>query len=119
MSATLNRRRFVAGATIAGLTAPGLFSVLGQSDKKFSLAIVGVAHIHTPGFIDLLKTRNDVRVKTVWDPQPSRAETAATKIEGAVPVKEVDAIWSDAEIKAVVICSETNRHRDLVLAAAK
>jgi predicted dehydrogenase len=33
-------------------------------------------------------------------------------------VDDPKAIWSDAEIKGVVICSETDRHKDLVLAAA-
>jgi predicted dehydrogenase len=34
-------------------------------------------------------------------------------------VGDVNKIWSDPAIVAVVICSETNRHHDLVLAAAK
>jgi predicted dehydrogenase len=33
-------------------------------------------------------------------------------------VDDLTKIWSDAEIKGVVICSETDRHKDLVLAAA-
>ena len=38
---------------------------------------------------------------------------------GAKVVANVDEIFSDPEVTGVVICSETNRHHDLVLAAAK
>jgi predicted dehydrogenase len=34
-------------------------------------------------------------------------------------VEDVNGIWADPEVQAVVICSETNRHRELILAAAK
>ena len=82
------------------------------------MAFVGCAHIHTPSFVDLLKKREDVQVKTVWDHDAARAEKSA-KILGAKATTDVKQVWSDPEVSAVVICSETNRHRDLVLAGAR
>jgi predicted dehydrogenase len=93
-------------------------SVLAQNEPRVVMAFVGVAHIHTPGFIDLLKGRKDVTVKAVWDHDQDRADKRAKSLN-ATAVRDVTQIWSDPEIKAVVICSETDRHHDLVLAAAK
>jgi len=73
---------------------------------------------HTPGFIDKIKKREDVKVKCVWDPDGERAQKSATAL-GVPAVPDVKAIWADPEINAAIICSETNRHKPLVLACAK
>lgn len=85
--------------------------------KAKELALVGAAHIHTPGFVKRLKARDDVRVKAVWDHDPEQAQRWALELDSNT-VASVDAIWSDSSVDAVLICSETNRHEELVLAAA-
>ncbi len=81
------------------------------------VALVGCAHIHTPGFVKRLQARDDVRVAAVWDHDAARAGNWATEL-GAAVVSSEDAIWDNDKIDAVIICSETNRHEGLVLAAA-
>lgn len=81
------------------------------------LALVGCAHIHTPGFVRRLREREDVSVRAVWDHDAARAARYAAELNAA-QVEDADAIWSDATIDAVVICAETNLHESLVLAAA-
>lgn len=81
-------------------------------------AFVGTAHIHTPGFIKRLTERDDVRVTAVWDHDVARAAKDAGAV-GAQVVGDLAAIWADAAIESVIVCAETNRHRDLVLAAAE
>jgi len=116
---TISRRDFIRSTALAGALVGAAPTVFAQASEKpkIILAFVGVAHIHTPGFIDLVKTRTDVRVKSVWDHDPARAEMRAKQL-GATVSKEAAAIWSDPEINAVIICSETNRHLELVLAGA-
>lgn len=80
-------------------------------------AFVGCAHIHTPGFVKRVNKRTDVTAKYVWDHDVARAEKNAAAL-GATRVADLSKIWSDPEIGSVVICSETNRHADLVKAAA-
>ena len=80
-------------------------------------ALVGCAHIHTPGFIKRLNDRTDVSTKLVWDHDVDRADKRAAEL-GAERVADVSAIWSDPEIESVIICSETDRHQALVEAAA-
>jgi predicted dehydrogenase len=82
-----------------------------------TVALVGAAHIHTPGFIKRLNARDDVQVKYVWDHQPERAQLRAGELN-AQTVSSVQTIWDDDAISGVVICSETDRHEELVLAAA-
>lgn len=118
MSPKTNRREFLRSAGAAALAVATLPSALAQAGKKTTVALVGAAHIHTPGFVDLWKTRNDVLVKFVWDHDKARAQKYAGEL-GAQVAGEVNQVWSDPEIAAVVIYSETNRHYDLVLAAAK
>lgn len=81
------------------------------------VALVGCAHIHTPGFVKRLLARNDVKIVAVWDHDAERAQKWATEASAPV-VADVNEIWSNAAIPAVIICAETNRHEPLVLAAA-
>lgn len=82
------------------------------------IALVGGAHIHTPGFIKRLNDRLDVTVKYAWDHDPERAQKRAVALE-AQPVSDLAQIWSDDTVEAVVICAETDRHEPLVMAAAE
>jgi predicted dehydrogenase len=113
-------------ATCFFCLAAGLFWVCpafgddsASAKAKIQVAFVGVAHIHTPEFIATLKRRSsEVTVKYVWDHDAARAKKAAEET-GATVVDDPSTIWNDGDIKAVIICSETALHLDLVLAAAK
>ncbi len=114
----MNRRRFIhaAGlATLATATAPAALAAGGPSA---TVALVGCAHIHTPNFIRILRRHRHIRVKSVWDHDQSRAEKAARELNSRV-AGDAEAVWSDKEISAVIICSETNLHHNLILAASR
>jgi predicted dehydrogenase len=81
------------------------------------VALVGCAHIHTPGFVKRLKARNDVQVNAVWDHQPARTQKWANELNAPV-VADLSAVWSNPATAAVIICSETNLHEAHVNAAA-
>ena len=83
-----------------------------------TLALVGAAHIHTPDFIDRLNERDSAHVKYVFDHDKARAEAAAAKL-GARTAEDVDAVYSDAAIEAVVVCTETSRHEEVVMPAVE
>lgn len=85
-----------------------------------TIAFLGCAHIHTPGFINAIKKRDNVKVKSVWDHDASRGKRRADELNAGF-VSDVGAILKDPDIQAVVICSETDRHQQLVgpTAAAK
>ncbi len=81
-------------------------------------AFVGCAHIHTPGFIKRILDRSDVVVKRVWDHDADRAIRRAGELDADYS-EDLNLIWSDSEIESVVVCTETDRHLELVKAAAK
>ena len=96
-----------------------IFGASAARAEKIEVAFVGVAHIHTPEFVGVLKHRtDDVTCKYVWDHDAARAKARAKELN-ATAVDDLQTIWADPQIKAVIICSETNLHKDLVLAAAK
>src|SRR5437016_8241222 len=118
MKTEFSRRQFIRTAGLATVASANLPAALAQPEKKIAIAFVGVAHIHTPGFLDLVKSRTDVKVKYVWDHEAGRAEKHAKQVDAAV-ASDLRQVWADPEVMAVVICSETNRYHDLVLAAAR
>jgi predicted dehydrogenase len=121
MSGGITRREAIKSMALAAGAAAVPGSLFAQEAKKMdnlTIGLVGAAHIHTPGFIKMVKTRPDVKVKYVYDHDPARAEKNAKELEAKVAASPGE-IWSDAEVKAVAIYSETDRHLDLVLAAAK
>jgi predicted dehydrogenase len=105
---------------VAGLLLSPPLDARARADEPAALqvALVGCAHIHTPGFVEVLKQRKDVNVRYVWDHDPARAKKYAEQL-GAQAVAGPATIWADPQIKAVVICSETDRHEELVTAAAR
>ena len=76
MNSNQTRREFLRTASAATLAAASLPSALAQADKQITVAFVGVAHIHTPSYMDLLRKRKDVKIKCFWEHDPARAEGA-------------------------------------------
>jgi predicted dehydrogenase len=116
----MTRREIIKGAgyTVAATALLGVLPARADEEAKgLTVAVVGGAHIHTPQYVDALKNRKGVKVKAVWDHDSARAEKLAGELNSKVG--ELEAIWSDPEITAIVVCSETDRHHDLVLAAAQ
>lgn len=86
--------------------------------KPLVIAFLGVAHIHTGEFVGFVKKRrDDVTVKYVYDADPAKAAKRAKEL--GAEVADVAKVLADPAVKAVVICSETDRHKELVVAAAK
>ena len=123
MDQSVTRRKFVqkvgmAGAALAALPAWADWAASAEPRETITLALVGGAHSHTPGYVKRLKDAKNVKVKYVWDPDAKRAEKWATAL-GATVASDDAVVWSDPLVQAVVICSETNLHHRLVLASAK
>ena len=117
---TMTRRQVIraAGATAIGTGLAARTRAAGgrQADKPMGVALIGGAHIHTPQYVGALKNRSSVTVKYAWDHDPARAAKRAQEL-GCPVATDVKQIWDDPSVGAVVICSETTRHHDLVMAA--
>ena len=115
MDQRMNKRRFtyLTVSAALGLCLAAKLPRAMAAENDVTLAFVGAAHIHTPGFISLLNRRDDVVVKYVWDHDQARAEKRAKDV-GAQTVDDVTVIWQDPAVSGVIICSETDRHLELV-----
>jgi predicted dehydrogenase len=136
MASSINRREVLKGLALAGAVSavPGIVRMASAEEpkknedapkekeatpeKKIEVALVGAAHVHTPGFNDAVKRRSDVKVKYVFDHDRERAERNAKDL-GAKAIDDAATVWADPDIAAVAIFSETDRHFELVKAAAK
>ena len=114
------RREILKGAGVAAAASMLSAQERGEAQdasKPIGVALVGGAHIHTPQYVGALKGRKSVQAKYVWDHDAARAERRAKELGSKTA--DLKTIWADPDIAAVVICSETDRHHDLVLAAAQ
>jgi predicted dehydrogenase len=93
-------------------------AVAADAAEPKKVAFLSTAHVHAPGFVDKVKGRADVKCVAVWDPDAARAADVAAKL-GARVVSQYADILKDPDIAAVLVCSETNRHEELVIAAAE
>jgi predicted dehydrogenase len=84
-----------------------------------TIAFVGCAHIHTPGFVGAVNKRENIRVKYVYDKDTVRSEKRASELAGSKVETDFNKIVEDPEVSAVIICSETDQHEELVLPLAK
>lgn len=75
-----------------------------------TVALVGTAHIHTPGFVDALVKRG-FSVPFVYDHDIERARKTAEKVGGEATTDLAKAL---AGADAAVVCSETRLHEELV-----
>jgi predicted dehydrogenase len=85
-----------------------------------NVALVGAAHIHTPGFINTLRKREAViTCKYVWDHDLARAEKRAADIPGCIATTELARVLDNPFVQAIIVCTETDRHEDVVLPIAE
>jgi predicted dehydrogenase len=115
---SLTRRGFVQAVGVAGAAALTARSAPAVEGKGVTLALLGAAHMHTPMFLQALKTREDVKVAHVWDHDAARAEKAAADC-GAKLAKTAAEVVADPSIVGVLVLSETSLHAELAMAAAK
>lgn len=87
-----------------------------MSEQK-QVALIGCAHIHTPGFVNRLQAREDVKVTYVWDHNRDRAAEWVDAL-GAKQIGDPAVALDDENISALIICSETNLHEEFVLPGA-
>lgn len=109
----ITRRAALAGVAGAAMLEAPAFA----QEKSISVALVGGAHIHTPQYVEAMRKTKGITPKYAWDIDKARAQKRAGEL-GCKAASDLKAIWDDPEIAAVVICSETKQHHDLVLAAA-
>lgn len=94
----------------------------GRNMKKLTIGVIGagrIGKVHARTISKLVIPGVDLRIKWVVDPVVKMAEELAAAL--AIPKSGVDyrEVLADPEVDAVLVCSSTNTHSEISIAAAK
>lgn len=85
--------------------------------EKVGIGVLGLAHGHTGIYCRVMRHFDDVELVACWDEDAERGREAAAAHSMAY-CSRMDSLLQDASIDAVIIGTETNRHAEMVEAAA-
>lgn len=75
-------------------------------------------HVHARGYAEALRAMADVEVTSVWDEEPERGKEWAGELNVAFE-PDLNAFLSRDDMDGVVVCAPTNRHAEVMVAAAE
>lgn len=78
------------------------------------LAFIGVAHIHTRGFMSRVAEHPDVTVVSMFDNDAHYTEKALEWAPGAVVAASVEDALAVQGVDAIVVCTQTLKHKDVI-----
>ncbi len=86
-------------------------------NSKIGIGIISFAHGHANAYCNQMRTFDDAVLVTCWDDNVERGEAAATQF-GMPFSPHLEDVINHPEIHGVIVTCETNRHADMVEAAA-
>lgn len=84
---------------------------------KIGIGIISFAHGHANAYCNQMQTFDDVKLVACWDDNAERGEAAATQF-GMNYSPHLEDVIHHPQIDAVIVTCETNRHAEMVEAAA-
>ncbi|TVY06988.1 Gfo/Idh/MocA family protein [Paenibacillus cremeus] len=82
------------------------------------IAMLSFWHVHAKDYAKQAVEHPDTRIVAVWDEVPERGRQKAEEY-GARFFEDLQELLADSEIDAVIVTTPTNRHREVMLAAAE
>ena len=89
-----------------------------MAQRKVRLGMMSFAHMHAGSYAHSIAAREDTELVGIADEVPERARQMAKRYETRA-FETYEALLSEADIDAVVVCSENVKHRSLVEMAAR
>lgn len=86
--------------------------------SKIGIGILSFAHGHAGAYCQRMLSYDDVKLVACWDDDEARGQTTAAKF-GMSYSPHVEDILNHPEIQGVIVTCETNRHPEMVMAAAQ
>ncbi|HOX40129.1 MAG TPA: Gfo/Idh/MocA family oxidoreductase [Candidatus Brocadiia bacterium] len=138
----ISRREFMRDAAAAGggLAGLSLFSGAAKAQaeaqppapaqggaKVLRVGMLSSWHVHALGYADQLRQMPNVKITAVYDETAGRAASLTATLMGGqvwaarlgVPLEtNLDAFLKREDVDAVVVCAPTNKHADVMVAAA-
>ena len=84
---------------------------------KIGIGVISFAHGHANAYCQRMLTYADVKLVACWDDNEQRGQKAADTY-GMIYTPHVEDVLNHPDIQGVIVTCETNRHAEMVLAAA-
>jgi len=84
---------------------------------RIGIGVISFAHGHANAYCQRMLTYDDVKLVACWDDNEQRGQAAAGTY-GMTYTPNVEDVLNHPAIQAVIVTCETNRHAEMVLAAA-
>jgi predicted dehydrogenase len=81
------------------------------------IAILGFWHVHAADYARDAREHPDTQIIAVWDDDPERGSAGAEDCDVQF-APDLDALLARDELDAVIVTTETSRHRDVMVRAA-
>lgn len=111
-------------AALAGLGAADAFAKEKKEKKKkggekamLRVAMLSAWHAHARGYAKSLAAMPEVKITTVWDEEPERGKEWAKSLDVSFE-DDLKAVFKRRDVDAVVVNAPTNRHAEIMVAAA-
>jgi predicted dehydrogenase len=82
------------------------------------LGILSFAHVHAPGYAECLARMPDVELAAIADEDEARGREAVARFGGDYH-RDYQELLARDDLAAVIVCSPTVHHREMVVAAAE
>lgn len=88
-----------------------------SSNAALGIGVISFAHGHANLYAKRISGYADARLVACWDDDPARGQAAADQF-GMAYSPHLEDLLARADVQAVIVTCETNRHAEMVLAAA-
>lgn len=85
---------------------------------KMKIAVLGTWHVHTKDYIKTVLQHPHAELVTIWDTDETRAAPYVEQAGNCKFTTDLNEILADPSIDGVVVCTATNEHPDVLIAAA-
>lgn len=83
-----------------------------------NVAILSFWHVHAGDYTREANEHPDTQVVAIWDELPERGRQEAAK-HGVTFYESIEDLLANPDIHGVIVTTPTNKHRDVIVAAAK
>lgn len=82
------------------------------------IGLVGAWHVHFKGYANAAASNPNCKITALWDHDAARAAACAEQF-GCPFVADYDALLAREDVDAVIVCTETNLHKEILIKAAR
>lgn len=80
-------------------------------------ALLGTWHVHFDGYVGQAKNNGNIRLTCLWDTDEAAGKEKAEKV-GCPFVADLDELLSREDVDAVIVCTSTDLHKEVIIKAA-